>query len=214
MSRPGPHSERALILAPQGRDAQIAVMVLRDAGFPAHVCADVQALCDEMEKGAGLAIITDQAIRDVDLRPLTACLGHQAPWSDFPVILLTLREISPERSPVLAKLGEILGNVTFIERPFHASTLTSAVRTAVRGRRRQYEARVRLEELAESESRLQTALAAGNLGSWTLDARDLTMTCSGSCSDRRGGGARARAGAAPAIAEDGDDRPADRRRRA
>jgi PAS domain S-box-containing protein len=59
--------------------------------------------------------------------------------------------------------------------------LTSAVRTAVRGRRRQYEARARLEELAESEGRLQTALAAGNLGSWTLDAQDNTITCSGTC---------------------------------
>ncbi|GAB2178620.1 ATP-binding protein [Dongia sp. agr-C8] len=181
MSRPGPHSERALVLAPQGRDAQVAVMVLRDAGFPAEICTGVQALCDEMEKGAGLAVITDQAIHDVDLRPLAACLKRQPPWSDFPVILLTVREISPERSPALAKLGELLGNVTFIERPFHASTLTSAVRTAVRGRRRQYEARARLEELAESEGRLQTALGAGSLGSWTLDARDLSMTCSGTC---------------------------------
>jgi PAS domain S-box-containing protein len=188
MSRPGPLSERALILAPQGRDAQVATMVLKDAGFPAQVCADVQELCDEMDKGAGLAIVTDQAIHDVDLRPLADCLKRQAPWSDFPVILLTMRDINPERSPALAKLGELLGNVTFIERPFHASTLSSAVRTAVRGRRRQYEARVRLEELAESEGRLQTALGAGNLGSWTLDARDMTMTCSGSCRKHFGRG--------------------------
>jgi PAS domain S-box-containing protein len=177
------------VLAPQGRDAQVAVMVLRDAGFPAEICTGVQALCDEMEKGAGLAVITDQAIHDVDLRPLAACLKRQPPWSDFPVILLTVREISPERSPALAKLGELLGNVTFIERPFHASTLTSAVRTAVRGRRRQYEARARLEELAESEGRLQTALGAGSLGSWTLDARDLSMTCSGTCRAHFGRGA-------------------------
>src|SRR5689334_20195619 len=148
MSRPGPLSERALILAPQGRDAQIAAMVLSESGFPAHICADVPGLCEELEKGAGLAIVTDQAIHDTDLRPLIECLKRQAPWSDFPVILLTLRDSNPERSPALAKLGELLGNVTFIERPFHASTLTSAVRTAVRGRRRQYEARVRLEELA------------------------------------------------------------------
>jgi PAS domain S-box-containing protein len=181
MSRPGPLSERSLVLAPLGRDARVATMVLKDAGFPAEICDDVPSLCEELEKGAGLAIITDQAIHDVDLRPLAACLKRQPPWSDFPVILLTMREANPERSPALAKLGELLGNVTFIERPFHASTLTSAVRTAVRGRRRQYEARARLEELAESEGRLQTALAAGSLGSWTLDARDRTMTCSGTC---------------------------------
>src|SRR4051794_29431387 len=104
MSRPGPLSERSLVLAPLGRDARVATMVLKDAGFPAEICDDVPSLCEELEKGAGLAIITDQAIHDVDLRPLAACLKRQPPWSDFPVILLTMREANPERSPALAKL--------------------------------------------------------------------------------------------------------------
>ena len=107
MSRPGPLSERSLVLAPLGRDAQVAAMVLKDSGFPAEICADVPALCEELEKGAGLAIITDQAIHDADLRPLAACLKRQPPWSDFPVILLTMREVNPERSPALAKLGDL-----------------------------------------------------------------------------------------------------------
>jgi signal transduction histidine kinase/CheY-like chemotaxis protein len=38
--------------------------------------------------------------------------------------------------------------VTFLERPFHPTTLVSIARTAIRGRRRQYEARSRLEELS------------------------------------------------------------------
>ena len=36
----------------------------------------------------------------------------------------------------------------FLERPFHPTTLASVVRTAIRGRRRQYEARARLAELS------------------------------------------------------------------
>jgi hypothetical protein len=103
MSRPGPHSERAIILAPNGRDSQIAALILKEAGYPAEIRADLPSLCEELDKGAGLAIIADEAI-------------------------------------------------------------DSVVRTAVRSRRRQYEARARLEDLSEGEQRLQTALTAGRLG--------------------------------------------------
>ena len=47
--------------------------------------------------------------------------------------------------------------VSFLERPFHPTTLISVVKTALRGRRRQYEARARLEALHESESLARTA---------------------------------------------------------
>lgn len=42
---------------------------------------------------------------------------------------------------------ERLGNVSFLERPFYPTTLMSLARAALRARRRQYEARARLEEL-------------------------------------------------------------------
>jgi PAS domain S-box-containing protein len=50
----------------------------------------------------------------------------------------------------------MLGNVTFLERPFHPTTLVSIATSALRGRRRQYEARSRLVELRESETRYRT----------------------------------------------------------
>jgi hypothetical protein len=92
MSRPGPHSERAIILAPSGRDSQIAASILKEAGFPAEVRADLPSLCEELDKGAGLAIIADEAIDSADLRPLANCLERQPTWSDFPIILLTWRK--------------------------------------------------------------------------------------------------------------------------
>jgi len=48
----------------------------------------------------------------------------------------------------------------------------------VRGRRRQYEARVRLDEISEREQQLQTALTAGRLGSWTLDLQRMIFHAS------------------------------------
>src|SRR4051812_2083499 len=118
--KPGPLSERALILAPHGRDAHVAAMILQEAVLPAEICADLAALCEQMVLGAGLALITDQALLDADLRPMATFLNNQPTWSDFPIILLTQREAGPERNPAAARIAELLGNVTFVERPFHA----------------------------------------------------------------------------------------------
>lgn len=181
MSPPDRQPERVLILAPLGRDAQIAAMILHEAGFLADLRSGLADLCDELARGAGLAIIADEAVRDADLRPLVDLLAAQPPWSDLPIVLLTHRGGGLERNPAASRLAEMLGNVTFLERPFHPTTLTSVVRTALRGRRRQYEARHQLEALAEGEQRLQTALRAGNLGSWALDLGEMAMWASESC---------------------------------
>ena len=134
MSGVDPLSERVLILAPQGRDAQIAAMILTEAGFPADIRGTLPELSRELAKGAGLAIITDEAVRHADLRPLAAVLGEQPSWSDLPIVLITHRGGGTERNPAAARLAEVLGNVTFLERPFHPTTLASVVRPARRGR--------------------------------------------------------------------------------
>jgi two-component sensor histidine kinase len=152
-------SERTLILAPHGRDADVAADVLRGVGIEAHVCADLPKLVAELDSGAGLAIVTDDAFRTADLKSLAGWVSNQPSWSDLAFVLLTLRGGGIERNPALARLTEVLGNVTFLERPFHATTLVSLARTALRGRRRQYEARARLEELHAGEERLKAALA-------------------------------------------------------
>ena len=157
------------------------MLILKEAGFPAEVRADLPSLCEELHKGAGLAIIADEAIDSADLRPLANCLERQPSWSDFPIILLTRHGGGPERNPAAARFAEILGNVNFLERPFHLTTLASVVRTAVRSRRRQYEARARLDDLSESEQRLQTALKAGRLGAWALDVEGMVLNASESC---------------------------------
>jgi signal transduction histidine kinase/CheY-like chemotaxis protein len=143
-----------LILAPNGRDARIAATILHEAGFPAMVVADLLQLRGELDKGAGLAILAEEAVQTADLKPLATYLANQPAWSDFPVVLLTRHGGGPERNPFAARLAETLGNVTFLERPFHPTTLASVVRTAVRGRRRQYEARTRMAELSEERAAL------------------------------------------------------------
>jgi signal transduction histidine kinase len=159
MTGAGSLSERAIILAPKGRDAEIAARILSAAGFAAERARDLPSLCDDIAAGAGLAIIADEAVQTADLRQLADFVSHQPPWSDFPIVILTQHGGGPEKNPLAARLAEAFGNVTFLERPFHPTTLASVVRTAIRGRRRQYEARSRLEELSSLAATLEERVA-------------------------------------------------------
>jgi signal transduction histidine kinase/ActR/RegA family two-component response regulator len=143
----GSLSERALILAPQGRDAAVAAGMLRDARFRAEVVADLGALVAGLEAGAGFAVVTEEALDGAPVHGLSEWIESQEEWSDFPFVLLTRRGGGLERNPAAARYLELLGNATFIERPFHPTTLVSLAGAALRGRRRQYDARARLIEL-------------------------------------------------------------------
>jgi len=179
--RSGASSERAVILAPTGRDATVAAALIEEAGFSAMVCGTIADLIGEIERGAGLAVIADEAVKTADLRGLVRWLNEQPSWSDFPIVLLTHQGGGPERNPDAVRLGQVLGNVTFIERPFHPTTLVSVVGSAIRGRRRQYQTRAILEDLTESEGLLQTALNAGHLGALELHLPELELEASDTC---------------------------------
>jgi len=150
-------SERVLILAPQGRDAFVAERILSEAGLVAEICSDLFKLQGKLHVGAGAALLTDDAIHNADLKGLAGWVGTQPSWSDFPFVLLTERGGGLERNPAAERQMEAFGNISFLERPFHPTTLISVVKTALRGRRRQYEARARLEALHQSESLARTA---------------------------------------------------------
>ncbi|QDM41178.1 ATP-binding protein [Altererythrobacter sp. TH136] len=174
-------SERAIVLAPLGRDAAVATAVLAEAGLDAAAVADVPGFVAALREGAGFAIVTEDALRGSDLRAVAEFLAEQAEWSDFPFIVLTARGGGIERNPAASRLLEMLGNVTFLERPFHPTSLVSLARSARRARLRQYEARRRLEEIREGQERMSLALSAGRLGSWSfhLATGDLTTSPEG-----------------------------------
>jgi signal transduction histidine kinase len=151
-----PLSERAIILAPLGRDGSLALMMLNEAGYSGLVTHDLPSLCEALELGAGLLIIAAEALRGVELEPLLNNLHQQPAWSDLPIVLMTHH--GGREQVGTTQFSGLLGNVNFLERPFHPATLISQVSTALRGRRRQYEARDRLIDLSESELRLQRTL--------------------------------------------------------
>ncbi|OPA86174.1 hybrid sensor histidine kinase/response regulator [Pseudomonas fluorescens] len=151
-----PVSERAIVLAPMGRDGSLALMMLNEAGYHGITAGNLAQLCEALEHGAGLLIIAAEALRGVDLEPLLEHLHQQPAWSDLPIVLMTHHGGNEQNGS--SHLSGLLGNVTFLERPFHPVTLISLVSAALRGRRRQYEARDRLVDLSQSELRLQRTL--------------------------------------------------------
>jgi len=131
--------------------------MLREARIASVICPDLECLISEFSHGVGFVIVTEEALVGRDLRGLSAWILDQPEWSDLPFILLTRKGGGLERNPDAGRLLETLGNVTFLERPFHPTTLVSLARAALRARSRQYDARERLQELQESQRQLRTA---------------------------------------------------------
>jgi two-component sensor histidine kinase len=141
----GAQSERILILAPHGRDAEVASVLLTEAGRRTLICSDLTELCAQLQRGAALALITEEAVAENDLSSLSRWVTAQPAWSDMPFVLLTSHEDNPSRVNLALRYQEILGNVLYLERPFHPTTFVNLVRSAIRSRVRQYQAREVLE---------------------------------------------------------------------
>lgn len=179
----------ALILTPRGRDASIAASLLSDVEIASKPVPDLCSLIGALDDDVNMVLVTQEELANADLRDFDAWLKNQPAWSDLPIVVLTHAGGGPERNPHAARLLELLGNVTFLERPFHPTTFASVVKAAVAARYRQFDARSRMAELAESQERLGTALLAGNLGTWELDLPTMTLEVSPTCKAGFGRGA-------------------------
>ena len=159
----------ALILAPHGRDSSVAARLVQQAGVDVQICGDLPELVIGLQDDVAFVLLTEEAIRNADLRPLAQWIGDQPAWSDLPFILVTDHGGGPERNPVASRWQEVLRHVAFVERPFHPTTLVSIAQTTAKSRRRQHQTRVLFASLSESEVSLRTALKAGKLGAWEYD---------------------------------------------
>ena len=158
-----------VVWAPRGRDGQLAVQLIERHGMRAVLCASVDELIAQITD-AGCAVITSEVLSVPVRELLGAALAAQPPWSDFPIILLGPRGVDREDEALVAV--QVLGNVTILERPLHSGTLIGAVVAALRGRRRQYEAREAIfrrdQFLAMLGHELRNPLAAIMLAMETL----------------------------------------------
>jgi signal transduction histidine kinase len=138
--------ERILILAPTGRDADLAARALAQAGLTAGVCPTIESFCASIVEGAGAGILTEEALSHDAMACLREAIEKQPAWSDFPLMIFTSKPASESGVTSFEAAGP-RANITLIERPVRVKTMISAAETALRARRRQYEVRDLLDEL-------------------------------------------------------------------
>ncbi len=152
-----PAEHRILIMAPTGRDAQLACEVLKGAEIAAEAFEDMPSLCRELQEGAGSVLIAEEALLPEALALLAGALAKQPLWSDLPIVVLAAPADSRSSAVRMQQMLAVLGGVTIVERPARVGTLVTAVKAALRARNRQYAARKTLFELEEQKEKLRRA---------------------------------------------------------
>ncbi len=144
-----------LVIATTGRDGILVCEVLKRVGFACLKCNSWQQLFDQIDLGAGAVIATEESLTREALQKLSQIIQHQPPWSDFPLLLLTSAGAVSASTQRWRDLREPLGNVHLMERPLRPETLISAVQSALRARRRQYQIRDHLQQQQIAEKALR-----------------------------------------------------------
>lgn len=132
-----------LVCAPFGHDAVSTVALLQEAGYAARALADLSDADALRDERIGALLLTEEALRHGDAG-LTRALDAQEPWADLPILFLTAprsRATPWHIEHVRFRLPPSATNVIVLERPIGAVSLVSAVASALRARRKQYEIR-------------------------------------------------------------------------
>ncbi len=133
--------------------------MLERAQLAAETCTSFDGLCATLDEGCGALLVSDEALTNGRVEHLSALLKEQPAWSDLPVLIMTSGgEATAASQRRLETLAPLNGPMTLLERPLRIATLLSAVRAALRGRRRQYEIR----DLLITQQQNAGALAAAN----------------------------------------------------
>jgi signal transduction histidine kinase len=155
---PDDGEQRVIALAPSGRDGALLSKTLATAGIATHPCADEAELMRALDGPVGAVLVTEEALSRALVEKVRLLLADQPPWSDLPIIvLISKRDSVPEGRRASALLA--LGNVTILERPLSADSLISAVSSALRSRRRQYQSRALLARVEREVRRRDQFLA-------------------------------------------------------
>lgn len=147
MAAGGEHSERILVVAPIGRDAELLVQALTSAGLTAFASTTIERFYDCFDEGCAAVLLTEEALTADPGGQLFAAVAKQPTWSEVPFVILTSRGQAEDRVRLTASLIAPLRNATVIERPVRPRTIVTAMEGALRDRKRQYEVRDAMDAL-------------------------------------------------------------------
>lgn len=148
------HELRVLVAAPTRRDGEVTRELLHRAGVDCVTCSLLQDMAQALGSGVGAVLLTDSALRDPQLPVLVEALQQQPPWSDVPLVLLARDDA---QTPAAVRALDTLSNVTLLDRPASTRALVSAVKSALRARRKQYQIRDQLVAQNEADEALRLA---------------------------------------------------------
>jgi signal transduction histidine kinase len=150
--------EKVLICTPTEKDGPLLVRYLSEDGIQSDCFHSIEALAGGLDDSTHAIVVAEEALAPHGVELLFEFLKRQANWSDIAVILLIhAGDDHTQPSPGLLHLFGIHGNVNMLERPIRVPTFVSAVRSALRARKRQYEVRDLLLQREQNERVLQGA---------------------------------------------------------
>ncbi len=146
------YSERVVVLAPTTRDGDVTRRLLDEARIDVVVCNGWRHAEELIHEGSGALMVTDVTFSDPGFAVLLNVLERQPAWSNLPVLALCRQGLE---APALRAAR--LRNLTVLDRPTSARVMVSAVRTALRGRRWQYQIRDQIDSLMRADRSLRRA---------------------------------------------------------
>src|SRR6266480_3360570 len=147
-------NERVIIVAPVGQDAETMAALLDARGFETQICHKLDEYSRQITDSAGALLLTEEALESAQGSLLLDVLKAQPPWSELPLIILTSGGES-RRERLLNLAATAAGTVTLLERPISALTLLRSTQVALRSRRRQYQVRDLVTQLANLNETLE-----------------------------------------------------------
>jgi signal transduction histidine kinase len=145
-NRAAPSDLPIVVLAPTGRDGEVAARVLSSRGLQSMICPDMPSMCIALHGNVGALLVAEESLSPRATAALLEALDAQPPWSDIPIVILTGEGELSRTIPRALETIAARANVTLIERPVRIATLFTVLRSALRARRRQFDVRDHLEE--------------------------------------------------------------------
>jgi signal transduction histidine kinase len=146
--------ECVIIIAPVGQDAVAMADLLGTEGFETQICEGLAECSRQIMDSAGVILLTEEALESAQRSLFLKALRAQPPWSEFPLIVLTSGDES-RQAGLLDLAAAAAGTVTLLERPIRTRTLMRSVQVALRSRRRQYQVRDLVNQLANLNQTLE-----------------------------------------------------------
>jgi signal transduction histidine kinase/CheY-like chemotaxis protein len=151
-----PHDYRVLIRGATSRDDAMTLRELQRASIEAMVCTSTDQLRQEVDRGCGAILLAEERLPEPAVSQLLRMIAAQEAWSDLWLLILARQGAD---TPVIAQAMAMGANLSVLERPMRVAALITAVRTALRAHRRQYELRDLMEKLSRADQRKTEFLA-------------------------------------------------------